>query len=159
MISAQTPLVFVARENRYTLFRSHALEQASLVSWFDDAPWRSLSGLLGRRFRRRRCCHHLAFIRCNADTAVGEFDTHACARPDIGGGMQRVAGLVAHQSEAARQHAAIGKRAQQLAAVSDPCRKPLRRGCKRATGALGQSKCAFAIARNRLTLRLCVRKL
>ena len=46
-------------------------------------------------------------------------------RSDRGCGMHRVALLVAHQREAAREHAAIGQRAEQLAAMGDPRLQPL----------------------------------
>ena len=73
--------------------------------------------------------------------------------------MQRMAGLVAHQREAARQHAAIGECIQQLSAMGNPRRQPLRRGGERAVGALRQSNYAFVIPGDRLALRLRVGQL
>ena len=64
--------------------------------------------------------------------------------------------LVAHQGKAARQHAAIGQRRQQLAAVGDTRLQPLHRGRQRAPRALGQPLRAFAVARDGLALRLRV---
>ena len=63
---------------------------------------------------------------------------------------------VAHQGKAARENAAIRQRAEQLSAVGDTRGKPLGRGCERAPRAFGQSKRAFAVARDGLALRLRV---
>ena len=68
--------------------------------------------------------------------------------------MNGVALLVAHQRKAARQHAAIGQRRQQLAAMGDAGLEPLHRRRQRAARALGQPQRAFAVARDGVALRL-----
>ncbi len=68
--------------------------------------------------------------------------------------MHGVAVRVAHQRKAARQHAAIGQRRQQLAAMGDPCVEPLQDRAKRAPRALGQTQRALAVAGDGLALRL-----
>ena len=82
------------------------------------------------------------------------------ARPDRGGGMHGLAVLVAHQRKAARQHAAIGQRRQQLPAMA---RRGRRSRCidggQRAPRALGEPLRAFAVARDRVALRLRVGEL
>src|SRR5580692_4336051 len=94
------------------------LKQTSLSDRFDDAPgrrrfWLARTGLW--RSRRRRPIR----IRGGRDMAIRKFDGEMRARIDRRGGMQGEAALVAHQGKAARQHAAIGQRRQQLAAVDD----------------------------------------
>ena len=68
--------------------------------------------------------------------------------------MQGMAGLVAHQRKAAREHAAIGQCGEQLAAVLDAGIQPLQQRHQRAARALGQAMRALALARNRVALRL-----
>ena len=87
-------------------------------------------------------------IRGGADAAVGEFDRQMRARSDRGGGMHGVALLVAHQRKAAREHAAIGQRRQQLAAMGDARLEPLHRG-RRARGARARPAAACARGRAR----------
>ncbi len=70
--------------------------------------------------------------------------------------MHRVAAFVAHQRKAAREHAAIGQRRQQLAAMGDARVETLQGGQKRAAGALGQPLRALAVARDGIALRLRV---
>ncbi len=70
--------------------------------------------------------------------------------------MHGVAMFVAHQGKAAREHAAVGQRRQQLAAMGDPRVEALQSGQKRAAGALGQPLRTFAVARDRIALRLGV---
>ena len=53
-------------------------------------------------------------LRGGADAAVGELDVEAHAGLHRRGGAQRMPAAVAHQRKAARQHAAIGERRQQL---------------------------------------------
>ena len=73
--------------------------------------------------------------------------------------MDGVALLVAHQRKAAREHAAIGQRRQQLAAMGDPGLEPLHHGDECAARALGQPLRALAVARDRFALRLGVGEL
>ena len=73
--------------------------------------------------------------------------------------MHGVTLLVAHQGKAAREHAAIGQRRQQLAAMGDPRIETLHRGHERTAGALGQPLRALAVARDGVALRLGVGEL
>jgi len=73
--------------------------------------------------------------------------------------MHRVALFVAHQGKAAREHAAIRQRRQQLAAMGDTCVETLQGGQKRAAGALGQPLRALAVARDGIALRLGIGQL
>ena len=73
--------------------------------------------------------------------------------------MHRVALLVAHQRKAARQHAAIGQRGQQLPGMHDAGLLPLHQDRQRAAGALGEPQRAFAVARDAVTLRLRIGEL
>ena len=98
-------------------------------------------------------------IRGGADTAVGEFDRQMRTRSDRGGGVYGVAAFVAHQGKAAREHAAIGQRRQQLAAMGDARVETLQSGQQGAAGALGQPLRAFALARDGIALRLGVGEL
>ena len=80
-------------------------------------------------------------------------------RPDRGGGVHRVPLRIAHQGKAAREHAAVGQRRQQLAAMRDARVETLQSGLKRAAGALGQPLRTFAVARDGIALRLRVGEL
>ena len=134
------------------------LKQAALIDRFADALRRSRLRLACNRFRgglRRRPVR----IRGGGDASVGKFQIEPRPRSDAGGSAHRVALLVAHQRKAARQHAAIGQRRQQLAAVGDARLQPLRGGRERAPRPLGQARRAFAVARDRLALRLRVGEL
>ena len=73
--------------------------------------------------------------------------------------MQRVAVLIAHQCETARQHAAIGQRGQQLAAMGDARIEPLQDGGKRAPRPFGEPVGALAVACDGLALGLRIGKL
>ena len=73
--------------------------------------------------------------------------------------MHGVAVFVAHQGKPARQHAAIRQRRQQLAAMGDAGVEPCHRGQQCAARALGKALRAFAVARDRVALRLRVGKL
>ena len=73
--------------------------------------------------------------------------------------MQGVAVRIAHQSKAAREHATIGQRRQQLAAMGDPRFQPLHRRQQGAAGALGEALGAFAVARDGVALGLRVGEL
>ena len=99
--------------------------------------------------RRRPIC-----IRRGRDAAVGEFQIEPRARSDRGRGVHGEALLIAHQRKAARQHAAIRQRRQQLPAMGDTRFQPLHRRRQRAPRALGQALHAFAVARDGLALRL-----
>ena len=70
--------------------------------------------------------------------------------------MHGVAMLVAHQGKAAGEHAAIGQRRQQLAAMGDACVETLQSGQQRAAGALRQPLRALAVTRDGIALRLGV---
>ena len=70
--------------------------------------------------------------------------------------MHGVARFVAHQRKTARQHAAIGQRRQQLAAMGDAGLQPLHRGHERAARALGEPLRALAVARDGVALCLGV---
>ena len=73
--------------------------------------------------------------------------------------MHRVPLRIAHQGKAAREHAAIRQRRQQLAAMGDARVETLQSGLKRAAGALGQPLRALAVARDGIALRLGVGEL
>ena len=70
--------------------------------------------------------------------------------------MHRVPLRIAHQGKAAREHATIGQRRQQLAAMGDARVETLQGGQKRAAGALGQPLRALAITCDGVALRLGV---
>ncbi len=101
-------------------------------------------------------CRRPIRVGGGGDAAVGKFDREMRAGADRGGGVHGVALLVAHQGKAARQHAAIGQRRQQLAAMGDARLETLHRGRERAPRALGQPLRPFAVARDGLALRLGV---
>ena len=70
--------------------------------------------------------------------------------------MHRLAVFVAHQCKTAREHAAVGQRRQQLAAMGDAGLKPLHRCDQRPARALGEPLRPFAVACDGVALRLRV---
>ena len=129
------------------------LKQTALADWLDHAPGGHCLWLARNWFCLVRCRRPIR-IRGGRDPAVGKFQIKPRAGTDAGRGMQRMTRLIAHQRKAAREHAAIGQRRQQLLAAFDPRLKPLQRSRERASRALGQSMRALAVAGDGLTLRL-----
>ena len=70
--------------------------------------------------------------------------------------MQGMAGLVAHQREAAGEHAAVGEGGEQLSGVNDAGVVALHQVRQRAAGAFDQPLRAFAFAGDPLALSLRV---
>ena len=131
----------------------------ALVDRLGHAFRRRRLRLLGRcigRTRSGRSGLRPIRIRGGADAAIGEFDGEMRAWSNRGGGMHRVPLRIAHQGKAAREHAAVGQRRQQLAAMAHARVETLQGGQKRAAGALGQPLRALAVARDGVALRLGV---
>jgi len=114
-----------------------SLEQTSLINRLGKALRHRRLGLVRRRFRRtrdgRRCLRPIG-IRGGADAAVGEFDRQMRTWSDRGGGVHSVPLRIAYQGKAAGEHAAVGQRRQQLAAMGDARVKALQSGQWRASG-------------------------
>src|SRR5229473_1189741 len=130
----------------------HDLKQTSLADRLCNALRRRRLRLACNWFRRTGC-HRPIRVRGGADAPVRKFQVEPRTRADAGCGVDGEAVLIAHQCEAAGQHAAIRQRRQQLSAVGDPRLEALQGHGQRAPRALGQALRAFAVARDGLVLR------
>ena len=77
--------------------------------------------------------------------AVRKLDIEPHARTDRRRLPQRTAGKIAHEREAAREHAAMGERVEQLPAALDRCRALPQRGIHRALRPLAERGDALAL--------------
>ena len=121
------------------------LKQTSLID--------RLGRTFGRRFWLARSCFRPLAVCGRTDAAIGKFNAYARTGLDIGCGMDRLAAIVAHQREAARQHTAIRQGGEQLPAMGNARLEPLQRGDECAMGAFGEALGALAVTLDALTLR------